>query len=108
MCIRDRPGAADVRRWLAPLLLAAACIDVPDGPAPECKATADCDRAAGEVCEDGTCWGNPPPGPFAALVSPPKEHLDDLVSREIEDLPIPDFGWIGDISLDEPVTYSAT
>jgi len=97
-----------MRLALALLLLASACIDVPDGPAPECKSTSDCDRAAGEVCEDGTCWGNPPPGPFAALVSPPTEHLDDLVSREIQDLPIPDFGWIGDISLDEPVNYSAT
>jgi len=90
----------------APLLLASACIDVPDGLPSECKSTSDCNSAAGEVCEDGTCWGNPPPGPFAALVSPPKEHLDDLVSREIQELPIPDFGWIGDISLDQPVTFS--
>ena len=93
---------------LALLALAAAatgCLSVPDGTKPECNADADCDRAGGEVCDEGLCWGNPPPGPFAAIVSPPSERLGDVVARELEVSAIPPDGYF-DIQLDEPVLYT--
>jgi hypothetical protein len=78
------------------------CLSVPDGPAPMCKTTDDCDQAHGEVCEEGVCWGNPPPGPFAAVISPPSTR-HDLVPRELPEVVIPDFGWMGDLALEAPV-----
>jgi hypothetical protein len=65
----------------------AACIDTSadEGPVPPrlCEVDADCDRAAGEVCDQGICWGGPPAGvQFAALLVPPAER-DDLVPTEI-------------------------
>lgn len=83
----------------------AACLSAPEGPAPMCHSTSDCDRAHGEVCEEGVCWGDPPPGPFAAVVSPPSSR-QDLVAREIPQLAIPDFGWLGDLSLEAPVLFT--
>lgn len=89
-----------------PLVLAfaalAGCLNVPDGEKPMCKSNNDCDRASGEVCEEGVCWGNPPPGPFAAVVSPPSARRD-LVSRELPQVAIPDYGWMGDLVLEAPV-----
>jgi hypothetical protein len=81
------------------------CLNVPDPVAPMCQSTNDCDRSHGEVCEEGVCWGNPPPGPFAAVVSPPSTR-QDLVSREIPQVAIPDFGWMGDLALEAPVLLS--
>src|SRR5262245_58715518 len=83
----------------------AGCVDVPPGLAPMCHSSNDCDRSNGEVCEEGVCWGNPPPGPFAAVVSPPSTR-SDLVSRELPQLSIPDFGWMGDLALEAPVLLS--
>jgi hypothetical protein len=83
----------------------AGCISVPDGPKPECQTSNDCDRAHGEVCEEHVCWGNPPPGPFAAVISPPSSR-HDLVSRELPQVAIPDFGWMGDLALEAPVLLS--
>jgi len=79
-----------------------ACLHVPDGPAPMCSVSADCDQMHGEVCEEGVCWGNPPPGPFAAVVSPPGTS-HDLVPRELPAVSIPDFGWMGDLALEAPL-----
>jgi hypothetical protein len=83
----------------------AGCISVPEGVAPMCHSTNDCDRSHGEVCEEGVCWGDPPPGPFAAVVSPPSSR-PDLVSRELPQLTIPDYGWMGDLVLEAPVLLS--
>jgi protocatechuate 3,4-dioxygenase beta subunit len=80
----------------------AGCLSVPDGPTPECHSTDDCDRAHGEVCEENVCWGNPPAGLFAAVISPPSSR-HDLVSRELPQVVIPDFGWMGDLALEAPV-----
>jgi hypothetical protein len=90
---------------LAPLAWAASlagCLSVPDGPAPMCQSTSDCDQAHGEVCDEGVCWGNPPPGPFAAVISPPSTRRD-LVPRELPQVDIPPDGWMGDLALDAPV-----
>lgn len=81
------------------------CLSVPGGPAPMCHSDNDCDRAHGELCEEGVCWGNPPPGPFAAMISPPSSR-QDLVASEIPQLVIPDHGWVGDLTLEVPVLMS--
>lgn len=70
-----------------------------------CHSDNDCDRSHGELCEEGVCWGNPPPGPYAAVVSPPSSR-PDLVAREIPQLVIPDHGWVGDLTLEVPVLLS--
>ncbi len=84
-------------------LLPAACLEVSDREPPMCKTTADCD--AGEICEENVCWGNPPTGAIAAVVSPPSERSADLVSREVLMLPIAGDGWIDDMHLDAAVSY---
>jgi hypothetical protein len=81
------------------------CLSVPEGVAPMCHSDNDCDRSHGELCEEGVCWGNPPPGPYAAVVSPPSSR-QDLVAREIPQLVIPDHGWVGDLTLEVPVLLS--
>jgi hypothetical protein len=83
----------------------AGCLNVPDDPEPMCAVSDDCDRAHGEVCEEGTCWGNPPPGPFAAVLSPPSSRRD-LVPRELPQVAIPIDGWMGDLALEAPVMLS--
>lgn len=91
---------------LARLALVAAlpaCLEVKEGGPIECQATADCD--AGEVCEEHICWGNPPAGALAALVSPPGERRAELVSRELLALPIAGDGWLDDVHLEEAVSY---
>jgi len=94
-----------MRRAIAPLLLAllpAACLEVKDQAPPMCRVDSDCNTGAGEICDEGVCWGNPPAGMFAAVVSPPSER-PDLVSREVLMLPIADNGWMDDIHLDTAV-----
>ena len=90
---------------LAAAGLAAGCLSVPEGPAPMCNSNSDCDRSHGEVCEEGICWGDPPPGTFAGVLSPPAMR-QDLVSRELPQVAIPDFGWMGDLALEAPVLLS--
>lgn len=93
---------------IAAALAAPACLKVPDGPAAECEVTTDCDTAHGEVCEEGVCWGNPPPGPFAAVLSPPGERKNDLAPRELALAAIPDDGYLGDLALERPASYTGT
>ncbi len=90
-----------------PLLLVslAACLDVPSGPAPECTKASDCDTANGEICDEGTCYGNPPQGMYALVISPPAERKD-LVPRELVMPSIAEDGWIADLSLDKPTMFS--
>jgi hypothetical protein len=92
-------------RGILPVLLAvlpAACLEVKSQDPPMCKVTDDCN--AGEVCDEGVCWGNPPDGMFAAVVTPPSERAD-LVSREVLMLPISDDGWMEEIHLDNAVAF---
>jgi hypothetical protein len=90
---------------VAALASVAGCVSVPVDPPPMCTSNDQCDRSHGEVCEEGVCWGNPPPGPFAAVISPPSSRRD-LVPREQAQVPIPDFGWMGDLALEPPVSLS--
>lgn len=89
------------------LLALGACLSVPEAEKPMCAVTADCNQAAGEICDEGVCWGDPPPGPFAAIASPPSTRGADLVSSELLELPISDDGWTADIRLEEPFSYTA-
>lgn len=84
---------------------ASACLSVPEGPQPECTLTSDCDAVNGEVCEEGVCWGNPPEGMFAAVISPPSER-SDLVAKELTQLVISEQGWLSGLQLERPVTVS--
>jgi hypothetical protein len=91
------------RARLALLALVSACLEVPTEEPPMCHTTADCDE--GEICEEHVCWGNPPEGPFAAVVSPPSERSADLATREVLMLPIAGDGWIEDVHLDGAAAF---
>ena len=91
------------------LLALPACVSVPDGPAPMCESNADCDTANGEICDDGVCWGNPPPGTFAAIVTPPpSSSITSLTSRELASVAIHQDGWIDQVQLEKPLLYSTS
>lgn len=96
------PAALPAAFLLALAAPLAACLEVSSQEPPMCKTTADCD--SGEVCEENVCWGNPPEGALAAVVSPPPERAD-LVSREVLVLPIAGDGWLDDVHLDPAVVF---
>lgn len=85
------------------LVLAAGCISIPSKQQPACTTNSDC--ASGEVCGEGVCWGNPPMGAFAATLVPPSDRAD-LVQTQLPALTIPQDGWLGDVALEAPVTFS--
>jgi len=69
-------------RWAAAAAALAlpGCISKDPGPtamAAMCESSTDCDQAAGEVCDEGVCWGDPPDSArFAALLVPPASRSD--------------------------------
>jgi len=69
---------------------------------PECHVDSDC-PVSGQVCDESLCWGDPPPGNYAALVGPPQSNRGDLVVTEIPELSIPQDGGFGDLILQAPV-----
>ncbi|MBA3817599.1 MAG: hypothetical protein H0X17_01795 [Deltaproteobacteria bacterium] len=83
-----------------------ACLSLPGGEVPMCNTSADCNEGTGELCDEGICWGDPPPNPVAAVISPPSARAD-LVSRELSVLPIHQDGWIDDLRLEKPALYTA-
>lgn len=85
------------------LALGGACIDVPDEREPQCRKTSDCEQAAGEVCEDGVCWGDPPVFEMAAIVGPPGD-AKDLVPAEMTPLTILPSGLLPQLALGSPIT----
>lgn len=92
---------------VAGLILAAlalgGCIEAPEGPEPMCETSDQC--GAGETCDEGICWGNPPAGPFAAVLTPPAERTD-LVQTEFPVLSIDADGNIADLVFAETITVS--
>jgi hypothetical protein len=82
----------------------AGCISVPDEEEPQCKLITDCDQPAGEVCEEGVCWGDPPAISMAAIIGPPGD-AKDLVPFEVARLDIPRYGLIPQLQLGTPVTF---
>lgn len=94
------------RVWLFVLAGALpACLDVPTAPVVECSNDTECDQAHGEICEEGTCYGNPPVGAFAAVISPPGDR-SDLVPRELSSLAVQSNGWIDGLQLETPMTLA--
>lgn len=87
------------------LLAIAGCLQVPQAPGSECMVDSDCNTSAGEVCDEGLCYGDPPTGMFAATLVAPIER-EDLTSTEIPILELPRDGHLGDLQLDAPVTFS--
>jgi len=81
------------------------CLSVPESPAVMCTRSSDCDQSAGEVCQENVCWGNPPPGPFAAVVAPPSTRRD-LVARELPQIAIPPDGLLSVITFEAPMVLS--
>ncbi len=61
-------------------------------PTPACVTAADCNGAAGEECDEGVCWGDPPSGKFAAVLSP--RAGDGAARTEIERLGFTVNGWL--------------
>jgi hypothetical protein len=90
---------------LAIALALAGCLQVPEAAKPECTQDGDCETALGEVCNAGTCYGGPPPGTYAATLTPPSERLD-LTSTEIPSLDLPANGDLGTFELETPVRIS--
>lgn len=88
---------------IAPIL--GACLDVPEAPDVECASDTECDQAHGELCAEGTCYGNPPDGAFAAVISPPGAR-SDLVPRELMHVEMSPDGWIDGLALEPAVTLS--
>lgn len=88
---------------LFPLLVG--CLEVPRGAGQECNVDSDCNTAAGEVCDEGLCYGNPPAGNYAGALSAPIERAD-LISTEIPSLALPPNGHLPDLALETPVTFS--
>lgn len=99
------------RRALALALASlAACLPGVDDEAPivECDQPADCNLAAGEVCDVGVCWGDPPVGTYAAVIAPPTELRGILIKTAIPSLSMDADGTLGDgtdhaLTLDEAV-----
>lgn len=88
---------------------AAGCIEADPGPTPPepmCHADSDCDAPAGEICDDGICWGNPPDGvTFAAVLNPP-EGRPDLAPSEVPAVVFEDDGTALGLVFAETVTLS--
>jgi hypothetical protein len=92
-------------RALAVLALLAGCLDVPSGKGNECSVDSDCNSAAGEVCWEGACYGNPPLGNYAAALSAPLTR-EDLIATEVPQLLLEPNGDLGALTLEAPVTFS--
>jgi hypothetical protein len=86
------------------LLLVGGCLKLPNsGPPPECDVTADCEPGTSEVCDEGLCWGNPPPGQFAVVISPPSTR-SDLIATELTAVDISADGWLDPIASAWPIS----
>ncbi len=98
-----------IARALIALAAAAAlpaCLELGAGPEqapPQCEVTSDCEVAAGEVCEEGVCWGDPPEAQLAAIVTPPADRYD-LAPTELASISIRDNGWMNDLLLEPPAS----
>jgi hypothetical protein len=82
----------------------AACLPAPEDPffEPMCETTDDCNSGAGEICDQGVCWGDPPPVPLAAHISPPPELYGYLVANEVPELVIDQSGTMATLQFETP------
>ncbi len=83
---------------LVALGLVPACLQVVDDPVRiECAMSSDCNVGAGEVCDEGVCWGDPPAGMFAAVLGPPTSSQPVAAATEIPLLGFAPDGWFSDV-----------
>lgn len=92
-------GLALALPWF--VALSSACLEIPRGPAQECVADADCETALGEACSNGVCYGGPPSGTFAAVITPPSDR-SDLITVELPDFILPANGDLSTLVLETP------
>lgn len=87
------------------LLLLGGCISTPSTPSGPimCESSSDCDSGAGEVCDEGICWGDPPPVELAAILQPSGDGSAELARTEIPHLEISRDGTISGLQFVEPV-----
>ncbi len=69
-----------------------------------CEVQQDCNVAAGEVCDQGVCWGNPPASAELAAVLIPPDNRPDLATTEIPLLDIAADGMIHGLEFEEAAT----
>lgn len=82
------------------------CLESAEPQGFQCERNSDCDTLAGQICDEGICWGDPPEGSeFAALVVPPADR-QDLALTEIDRLSIAPDGTIADLEFAETVLVS--
>ncbi|HUQ04419.1 MAG TPA: hypothetical protein VM261_18090 [Kofleriaceae bacterium] len=86
------------RSLLAALLVVSACIEaqVPPADRIECTVDTDCNTGAGEVCDDGVCWGNPPMTMYAAVLGPSSDYSGIAATTEVPNIVFQPNGWFGD------------
>jgi len=94
------PGELDVTRApaLAALAALAGCLpSLPgdDGPS-ECSSTDECNQAAGEVCDEGVCWGDPPAVELAAALGPSAAYQNTAAATEAPVVVVQPDGWFTD------------
>lgn len=88
------------------ILLSSGCIEAPVASPMQramCQNNSDCDVAAGEVCYEAVCWGDPPAQPYAAVLIPP-EGRTDLIRTELPLLSIASDGTVDELAFAKPVT----
>lgn len=85
--------------------LLAGCLVVPTAKPAACTTSADCDTSAGEVCDDGACYGGVPTGEFAAIVVPPSDR-PDLVSTDIAQETLPSDGDLSTVAIASGIRLS--
>jgi hypothetical protein len=92
-------------RALALIFVLAGCLEVPSGKGNECSVNSDCNTAGGEVCWEGSCYGDPPLGTYAAALSAPVTR-EDLIATELPALMLTSDGNLGELALEAPITFS--
>lgn len=91
-------SAARGRAWVLTTLAALGGCLQPPAATPdhvECTAAADCRTAAGEVCDEGVCWGDPPEVDLAAVLGPAAIYTGEAATTEVAALEFAAGGWFG-------------
>lgn len=86
-------------------LLLAGCLSVPDTAQPMCASNDDC--SSGTVCYQQVCYGDPPTGTYAAVLSPPSDRVD-LAQVEMPAIALPGNGDLGALALEAPGAFAGT
>lgn len=101
-----------MRRVTLVAVMLAGCLPAADddGKRPACESTDDCNASAGEVCDLGVCWGDPPAGSWSAVLAPPSELRNSLVKTAIPELTMTPDGTLADgvLVLDAAVRVRGT